>query len=415
MITPYSGEFLISPIALEMSMNYCSHKCAYCFANLNKPDRTFDFDAFVKQIRGSQTRKDLTSYFLKNKYPILLSNKVDPFATSNRYQTLSVAEILMTNGNPIAWQTKGGDAIVIQQVLDLIGTQRQHWYISISFMDDALRKKIEPGAPSIESRFELAQHLIESGQSVSIGLNPLISQWFSLEDLDLFMAKCKQIGITDIWAETLHLNSKQEANMSKKEIEAMTPEILAMSKKRTYNAMHDYLFEVLQILNDNGFNAYTMLQPVKSLYHDAINQVYGNKSLPTLQGFLNWCFDTVPDGDYVYFGEYMAYMEDHMPEELMNARHNDVDGYLYTHQRDLHKRWQQNSGQKRIRTFRDLLTIFWDNPEAHKSLFGIPNFQLVATADEQNNLLKVVDDEFMMPVARFNHKAMNETVYYDFE
>ena len=415
MITPYSGEFLISPIALEMSMNYCSHSCAYCFANLNKPDRAFDFDAFVKQIRGIETRKDLTSYFLKNKYPILLSNKVDPFATSNRYQTLSVTEILLANGNPISWQTKGGDALIIQQVLDMLGDIKHHWYISISFMDDALRKKIEPGAPSIESRFELAQHLIELGHSVSIGLNPLVPQWFSYDDLTAFMQKCKDIGITDIWAETLHLNSKQEANLSKREVDALTPDLINLSKKRNTNELHTYLFEVLDILRTNGFNVYTMLQPAPTAYHDAVHEVCAGKTLPTLQGFVNWCFETVPDGENVYFGEYLAYMEDNMPEELFDTPFNDVDGYLYTHQRDLHKRWQKDSGKKRIKTFKELLTIFWDNPEAHKSIFAIPNFQLVATADEKNNLLKVVDDQYRMSVARFNHEPQEQTVYYDFE
>lgn len=35
----YTGEFLISPIAMELAMNFCSHACTFCFANLNKPKR----------------------------------------------------------------------------------------------------------------------------------------------------------------------------------------------------------------------------------------------------------------------------------------------------------------------------------------------------------------------------------------
>lgn len=39
MLDVYYGEFLINPIPLELSLNYCSHKCAYCFANVNQPGR----------------------------------------------------------------------------------------------------------------------------------------------------------------------------------------------------------------------------------------------------------------------------------------------------------------------------------------------------------------------------------------
>jgi DNA repair photolyase len=48
LIEPYWGEFLISPIPLELSLNYCSHKCAYCFANLNDPKRTSDVKAIMR-------------------------------------------------------------------------------------------------------------------------------------------------------------------------------------------------------------------------------------------------------------------------------------------------------------------------------------------------------------------------------
>jgi len=413
MITNYSGEFLISSIPLELSMNYCSHSCAYCFANLNNPDRSFDFKAFTKQITSANTRKDLASWFIKNKYPVLISNKVDPFATSNRYQTLAVTEILLQNGNPIAWQTKGGDAVVISQVLDLIGNASHHWYISISFWNDELRKKIEPGAPSIQDRLDLIEYLLSKNQKVSIGLNPLIEDWFNLFDLKNFIDFCQKNNINDIWAEYLHLNHKQEANLSAKEKENLTQEIIDISKKRIITRFTNYHQEVVGILQDKGFNTYSMMQPYKSNYHKNIDLCYPNKTLPTLQGFLNWCFENVPDGEFVYFGEYLDYFEDRFPAELWNNKFSDVDGYLYTHQRNLHKRWQTETGQNRIRIFKDLLTIFWNNADSHRSIFGIPNFQIVLEVDKKNkHLKKVIDDIHHLPVARFSLTAQEDSIYY---
>ena len=37
MITLFAGEFMLVPEALDVSHNWCSHNCGYCFANLNKP------------------------------------------------------------------------------------------------------------------------------------------------------------------------------------------------------------------------------------------------------------------------------------------------------------------------------------------------------------------------------------------
>ena len=61
MIEPYFGEFLINPVPLELSFNYCSHKCAYCFANLNKPDRQFDVLRFMRFIRDYPNRDTLAA------------------------------------------------------------------------------------------------------------------------------------------------------------------------------------------------------------------------------------------------------------------------------------------------------------------------------------------------------------------
>jgi len=41
-IRVYTGELLKSPVPLHLDMNWCSHGCFYCFANLNRPNRRLD-------------------------------------------------------------------------------------------------------------------------------------------------------------------------------------------------------------------------------------------------------------------------------------------------------------------------------------------------------------------------------------
>jgi hypothetical protein len=38
----YDNELTISPIPIELSLNFYSHSCHFCFANLNAPNRRTD-------------------------------------------------------------------------------------------------------------------------------------------------------------------------------------------------------------------------------------------------------------------------------------------------------------------------------------------------------------------------------------
>lgn len=58
-ISPYYGEFMVSPCPLELSFNYCSHGCVFCFANLNKPLRNFDAKAPARLIADYMNRSTL--------------------------------------------------------------------------------------------------------------------------------------------------------------------------------------------------------------------------------------------------------------------------------------------------------------------------------------------------------------------
>jgi len=75
MISAYKGEFLVSPIPLEIDLNYCSHKCNYCFANLNNPKRKANTNKIINQIKNCHNSKSIESYLLANGYPVLMSNK----------------------------------------------------------------------------------------------------------------------------------------------------------------------------------------------------------------------------------------------------------------------------------------------------------------------------------------------------
>ncbi len=362
----YSGEFTISPIPLELSMNYCSHKCAYCFANLNQPGRTFDAKGTIDKIRNSGKSKSLTAHLLNNKYPILLSNRVDPFAQSNYKQAIPLIEILQKNGNPISFQTKGGNGI--DDAIQIV--DKSHWYISISFSNDELRKKIEPGATTITQRFELIRKLKENGHSVSIGLNPVIEDWLPLSDYEELIKIFKELGIKDIWCETLHLNPKQIKNLSDKEFINIGESVINEAKKRHTKIFDSYYQYLVEDMFENGFNVFSMGQPFKSSYFNNSHEIYKGKTLKTTQDFINHCFDNYEDGQEIRFSDYYQFMK----SDFYEMSFSEVDGYAYRIARNVYKR----NIEKPFKRLKDVLFWYWDNIDVSKSLFNNPLFSVVS-------------------------------------
>lgn len=307
MITPYFGEFLVSPVPLELSLNYCSHKCAYCFANLNKPDRKAELGPIVNLLKEFRERKSLPALLLQEGYPVLMSNKVDPFAASNYQPTLQILRIMREMGIPVAFQTKGGKGI--DECLSMIGPSA--FYISIGFMDDALRKKIEPGAPPIATRLALIEKLRGRGHHVCVGINPCVPQW--LPDPTELMREIQKRGVSDVWIETLHLNNNQTRNMNSREKANLGDAVINEAMKKTASPeTFDYFRLALESAFELGMQSFTVNSPYPSSYHDAYHRLYP-KSFPTMQGFINECAGKKKPGDGVTFAEFRQHMMKNLP------------------------------------------------------------------------------------------------------
>lgn len=373
-IQAYSGEFTISPIPLEMSMNYCSHKCAYCFANLNQPGRKLDVKESINKIKNCRKSKSLSSYLLANGYPVLLSNRVDPFAKTNWRQSLSFIEMFNQNGNKLAFQTKGGEGV--DDALSMLD-YNACWYISISFWNDEKRKKIEPGAPSINERFELIEKLISRGHHVSVGINPLVEEWLPYGDFEKLYKHLLSLGVHDFWVETLHLNRKQVANMSQKEINSVGVGIIDEACKRNRNASY-FMMCIEELYNTDGVNVFSMNQPLKSNYFDAYHKLYDGKTLKTTQDFINYCFDKYPDGGEIKFHEYYNFMKQPFYEETFS----DADGYAYRIARNIYKRVVK----KPLKSLKEVLEFYWENDEVSKSI-GMNSLYSIEVYEEDGYLI----------------------------
>ena len=212
-IRPYTGEYLVSPVALHMGLNWCTHGCFYCFANLNRPGRRADYSGiqqFLGKVQRKAPGKDIAAMLALAGHPILASNDSDPFATSNGEQNLALIDAMMDMGLRFSFQTRGGDGAIPM----LQRHPPTMVYISFTTDMESVRKQAEPGAPSFEARKELALAAKATGHHVVAGINPFFPPWWN--DIEGFLGWLVANDIRHAWIGEPHLNYMQEAAMSEK-------------------------------------------------------------------------------------------------------------------------------------------------------------------------------------------------------
>lgn len=205
----YTGEYLISPYVLHFGLNWCTHACAYCFANANKPDRQAETSDLQKIVRWYDIGSDTAEFrLLKAGHPIMTANDSDPCAKSN-YATFSILDDLSKSyGFRLVYQTRGGEPEAEARIVN--GTPTSV-YVSLTTDNDDIRKKMEPGAPSHDARMDFIGRLKKAGHHVIAGFNPFIPEWW--DDMEKTMEQLSEAGIRHIWHQPLHLSRFQIENM----------------------------------------------------------------------------------------------------------------------------------------------------------------------------------------------------------
>lgn len=102
----WGGLFYNSCAPLELSLNWCTHNCAYCFANLNLPNRKVEAKQILNFLTSYEKRTSYAAWLLQRGYPVVFSSHVDPFATTNEDLSLSILELFILKGIPFTLQTR---------------------------------------------------------------------------------------------------------------------------------------------------------------------------------------------------------------------------------------------------------------------------------------------------------------------
>lgn len=172
-------------IPFEQSINPyrgCEHGCVYCFArpthsyvNLS-PGLDFETRLFYKQNAAALLEKELRrpGYVCK---PINIGASTDPYQPIERKLnvTRSILEVLCQFRHPVTLVTKGH---LIERDVDLLADLARDElvtvYVSITTLDPALKRGLEPRAPSPAARLNAVRHLSNAAIPVGVLMAPII-------------------------------------------------------------------------------------------------------------------------------------------------------------------------------------------------------------------------------------------------
>jgi len=172
-------------VPFEQSVNPyqgCEHGCIYCFA---RPSHSYwnlgaglDFETriFHKPGLAQLLARELAApgYVCK---PINLGANTDPYQPAERElgTTRALLEVLLRYRHPVTIVTKG--ALVLRDLdllTELAGLRLTSVVVSLTTLDDGLKRVLEPRAASPRARLGVVRALAQAGVPVTVMMAPVI-------------------------------------------------------------------------------------------------------------------------------------------------------------------------------------------------------------------------------------------------
>jgi DNA repair photolyase len=168
----------------------CEHGCIYCYARPShayldlSPGLDFETKLYAKPDAADLLRAELSKPGYRCD-PIALGTNTDPYQPIEREWkvTRSVLEVLAEHEHPFTIVTKSA---LVERDIDIIAPmaarQMARVYVSITTLDPALARRMEPRAAAPHRRLQAVRTLAANGIPVGVMVAPIIPQ---LNDRDL--------------------------------------------------------------------------------------------------------------------------------------------------------------------------------------------------------------------------------------
>lgn len=197
----------------------CEHNCVYCNARythefLGLPSGDFSQRIIIKDNAARVLDKDFSREKWK-RMTVNLATVTDPYQPAeDKFKiTKEVLEVFLEHHNPLILSTKSTlvlrDIDVLQEIAQ---TGFLNVVISLSTLDDELRKKIEPKVAGVETRLKMVQELHEVGITVGVAAIPLMPYISDGEkDLDELLKVVAESGANYVIADLLNFRGEAGA------------------------------------------------------------------------------------------------------------------------------------------------------------------------------------------------------------
>jgi DNA repair photolyase len=181
-------------VPLDYSMNPyqgCEHGCSYCYARNTHPYWNYNAGLdFERMILVKKNAPDLLRKELQKKNwlvsPIMLSGNTDCYQPIEKKLeiTRNILKVLLEFKHPVGIITKNS---LIQRDIDILqemtASNLVNTVISITTLDEEIRRKMEPRTASAKKRLQTVEALAKAGIPVMVNIAPIIP---GLNDTEIF-------------------------------------------------------------------------------------------------------------------------------------------------------------------------------------------------------------------------------------
>lgn len=202
-------------IGFDVSINPyrgCEHGCSYCYARPShsyldlSPGLDFETRIVAKTNAAALLRQalDRPSYVAR---PLALGTVTDAYQPVERRLRLTraVVEVLAEYRHAFAVVTKSA---LVERDLDLIAPMAAQRlaavHVSLTTLDDALARRLEPRAVSPRRRLQTIERLARSGVPVGVSVSPLIP-FLNEPELEAILGAAAQAGARSAFSVVLRL------------------------------------------------------------------------------------------------------------------------------------------------------------------------------------------------------------------
>ena len=202
-------------ISFDLSINPyrgCEHGCVYCFA---RPTHSYlnmspglDFETrIIAKVNAAQRLRE--AFAGRSYEPLLLNigSATDAYQPAERKLgiTRSVIEVMADCSHPFSLVTKSSG---IERDLDLIAPMAERGlaavYVSVTSLDSALSRILEPRAASPQRRLRTIEALAKAGVPVGVSVSPVIP-FINEPELERILEAAASVGATSAFSVVLRL------------------------------------------------------------------------------------------------------------------------------------------------------------------------------------------------------------------